>query len=102
MDFDGYASTSMKMRKLLIVSAGLGLVSISALAQEPATWRDPATECVYLKVENALSLRYRRDGSPDCPSVRQPPANATISQNDFQDLTRSIESLRRDIGSVHR
>jgi hypothetical protein len=92
--------TFMNMRKLLIVAASL--VSLPALAQEPATWRDPATECTYLKVESALTLRYRRDGSPDCPNVRQPPTNATITQSDFQDLTRSIESLRRDIGSVHR
>src|SRR4051812_1788173 len=46
--------TFVNMRKLLIVAASL--VSFPALAQEPATWRDPATECTYLKVESALTL----------------------------------------------
>jgi hypothetical protein len=91
------------MRRFLIIT-GLALTAAPALAQEaaPSTWRDPDTRCIYLKVGDALSLRYRRDGSPDCASVPQDTAGATITRNDFQDLSRSIEALRRDIGGMRR
>ena len=61
---------------------------------------------MYLKVGDALSLRYRRDGKPDCASVQQDNTDASITRSDLQELTqqmtRSIEELRRDIGAVRR
>src|SRR5215213_8377906 len=92
------------MRTLLIIVTGLAHAAAPALAQEaaPPTWRDPDTQCIYLKVGDPLGLRYRRDGSPDCASVPQDTAEATITRNDVQDLTRSIEALRRDIGGMRR
>lgn len=92
----------------IAIMAGLLVLATSATAQEapPATWRDPDTRCVYLKVGNALSLRYRRDGTPDCASVQRDSTDASITRGDLRDLTqqitRSIEDLRRDIGAVRR
>ncbi|MBJ6124868.1 hypothetical protein [Microvirga splendida] len=92
----------------IAIMAGLLVLATSATAQEapPATWRDPDTRCVYLKVGDALSLRYRRDGTPDCASVQQDSNDASITRGDLRDLTqqitRSIEDLRRDIGTVRR
>jgi hypothetical protein len=90
------------MRTPLIIVTSLALAAAPTLAQEtePPTWRDPDTQCIYLKNGDALSLRYRRDGSPDRASVRQDTAEATIARNDVQDLTPSIEALRRDIGGM--
>ena len=86
-----------------IAIAALALTT-PAMAQEtiPSTWRDPDSQCIYLKIGDTLSLRYRRDGTPDCVSVQRDTANATITQADFRELARSIEALRRDIGGVQR
>jgi hypothetical protein len=90
------------------IMAGLFVLATSATAQEtpPSPWRDPDTRCVYLKVGDTLSLRYRRDGTPDCASVQQDSTDASITRGDLRDLTqqitRSIEDLRRDIGAVRR
>jgi len=95
------------MIKIGIV-AGLLALTTSATAQEtpPATWRDPDTRCVYLKVGDTLSLRYRRDGTPDCASVQQDSTDRSITRGDLRNLTQqithSIEELRRDIGAVRR
>ena len=95
------------MIKIAII-AGLFAFATAATAQEtsPSTWRDPDTRCVYLKVRDTLSLRYRRDGTPDCASVQQDSTDASITRGDLRELTqqitRSIEDLRRDIGAVRR
>ena len=50
------------------------LLTGSASAQDnPSTWRDPETRCIYLKVGDSLSLRYRRDGSPIAQASRRSP-----------------------------
>jgi hypothetical protein len=88
----------------IAITAGMLVLAMPAMAQEtvPSTWRDPETRCVYFKVGDALSLRYRRDGTPDCANVQRDTSSETISRNDFRELTRSIEALRRDIGDVRR
>ncbi len=46
------------------------LAVVPALAQEPTLWRDPAQGCTYLVTpQGGVTLRYRRDGSPDCQDV---------------------------------
>ncbi len=95
------------MIKIAII-VGLFVLATPATAQEtpPATWRDPDTRCVYLKVGDTLSLRYRRDGTPDCASVQQDSTDASITRGDLREATqqivRSIEELRRDVGAVRR
>lgn len=92
----------------IAIMAGLLVLATSATTQEPppSTWRDPDTRCVYLKVEDTLSLRYRRDGTPDCVSVQQDRTDASITRGDLRDFTqqimRTIEELRRDIVAVRR
>ena len=92
----------------LAIMAGMFALAAPATAQETplSTWRDPETRCVYLKVGDTLSLRYRRDGKPDCASVQQDNTDASITRSDLRELTqqmtRSIEELRRDIGAVRR
>jgi hypothetical protein len=110
MDFQTH-STKSSQGELMIefaIIAALFVFATPATAQEtpPSTWRDPDTRCVYLKVGDALSLRYRRDGTPDCASVQQDSTDASITRGDLREATqqivRSIEDLRRDIGAVRR
>jgi hypothetical protein len=90
----------------IAITAGMIAVAMPAIAQEPApsTWRDPDTRCVYLKVGDSLSLRYRRDGTPDCASVERDIQDATITRSDLRDinqgLVRSVEELRREISGI--
>jgi hypothetical protein len=92
----------------IAIMAGLLVPVTPATAQETplSTWRAPETRCAYLKVGETLSLRYRRDGKPDCASVQQDNTDASITRSDLRELTqqmtRSIEELRRDIGGVRR
>jgi hypothetical protein len=92
------------MIKIAAAAASMIVLAAPSLAQEtpPSTWRDPETQCVYIKLGDTLSLRHRRDGTPDCVSVQREPANETITRNDFRELIRSIEALRRDVGDVRR
>ena len=49
---------------LLALVAGL----LPAAAQEPRLWRDPEQGCAYIITpQGGIGLRYKRDGSPDCP-----------------------------------
>ncbi len=90
------------------IMARMFALTTSATAQEtpPPTWRDPDTRWVYLKVGDALSLRYRRDGTPDCASVQQDSTDASIKRGDLRETTQqivsSIEELRRGIAAVRR
>lgn len=90
----------------IALAIGLFALAAPASAQEtaPSTWRDPDTRCVYLRIGDSLSLRYRRDGTPDCASVPSDVQDATITRSDLRDMTqgmtRTMDDLRRDISGV--
>ncbi len=57
------------MMRIVILTA-LVLSIGPAIAQEtPSIWRDPDGGCTYFKLGDTLSLRYQRDGLPDCPDA---------------------------------
>jgi hypothetical protein len=97
------------MRTVILIGSLLGLAP--AVAQEaPSVWRDPDGGCVYFKLGDTLSLRYKRDGSPDCPDARRetsPPSmitdqEQTVTRDDVRDVTRAIEGLSRRLDDVKR
>ncbi|WP_147023158.1 hypothetical protein [Microvirga aerophila] len=101
---------------MILVVGLLGLAP--ALAQDaPSLWRDPDGGCTYFKLGDTLSLRYQRDGFPDCPDCpdcpdarqetgRQPmPAvdqTGSVTRDDVRDITRAIEGLSRRLDDVKR
>ncbi len=98
------------MRAAILVA---GILCIApAMAQEaPSVWRDPDGGCVYFKLGHTLSLRYQRDGLPDCPDVRREtgpssmtPADQerTVTRDDVREVTRAIEGLSRRLDDVKR
>jgi hypothetical protein len=97
------------MRTVILVACLLS--TTPAIAQDaPALWRDPEGGCTYLKLGDTLSLRYQRDGLPDCPDARReanqslsPPDQAEpVTRNDVRDVTRAIEGLSRRMDDVRR
>jgi hypothetical protein len=59
----------------LLAATLLTLGAVPVLAQEPTLWRDPAQGCTYLVTpQGGVTLRYRRDGLPDCTDARPSPS----------------------------
>jgi len=98
------------MRTSIFVASILCLAP--AMAQEaPSVWRDPDGGCVYFKLGDTLSLRYQRDGLPDCPDVRRETIPTSVSstnqgtavtRDDVREVTRAIEGLNRRMDDVKR
>jgi hypothetical protein len=93
------------MRTVILIACLLGIAP--AIAQEaPSVWRDPEGGCTYLKLGDTLSLRYQRDGLPDCPDAGHeatPPDQAgSVTHDDVQDVTRAIENLSRKLDDLRR
>jgi hypothetical protein len=87
------------------------LVAAPAVAQDaPSVWRDPEGGCTYLKLGDTFSLRYQRDGLPDCPDARRetspsmspPDQTGSVTRDDVRDVTRAIEGLTRRLDDVKR
>src|ERR687889_1033425 len=98
------------MRTAILVASILCIAP--AMAQEaPSVWRDPDAGCMYFKLGDTLSLRYQRDGLPDCPDVRRetgpssmtpPDPETTVTRDDVREVTRAIEGLNRRMDDVKR
>jgi hypothetical protein len=98
------------MRTAILFVSLLGIAP--AIAQEaPTVWRDPDGGCMYFKLGDTLSLRYQRDGLPDCPDVRREtsPSSITptdqekvVTRDDVREVTRAIEGLNRRMDDVKR
>ena len=97
------------MRTMILVASFL--VTVPAFAQDaPSLWRDPDGGCTYFKLGDTLSLRYQRDGFPDCPDARRETAPAmpavdqtgSVTRDDVREVTRAIEGLSRRLDEVKR
>jgi hypothetical protein len=96
------------MRNLVLIASLLSTAPL--LAQDaPALWRDPEGGCTYFKLGDTLSLRYQRDGLPDCPDARRETGSSTssdqtaaVTRDDVRDVTRAIEGLSRRMDDVRR
>src|SRR5918997_1360823 len=97
------------MRTVILIASLLNTAPVMA-QDAPALWRDPDGGCTYFRLGDTLSLRYQRDGLPDCPNARheanQPPipsnGQAAVTRDDVRDVTRAIEGLSRRMDDVRR
>ena len=98
------------MRSTILLASLLSITP--AIAQEaPSIWRDPESGCTYLKIGETLSLRYQRDGLPDCPDVRRETRpslmtssdqETTVTRDDVREVTRAVERLSRQLEDVKK
>jgi hypothetical protein len=93
------------MRTIILIACLLSTAPV--LAQDaPALWRDPEGGCTYFKLGDTLSLRYQRDGLPECPDAKREasPSNGqgAVTRDDVRDVTRAIEGLNRRMDDVRR
>jgi hypothetical protein len=100
---------ALMMRTTILVASILSLAP--ARAQEaPSVWRDPDSGCTYFRLGDTLSLRYQRDGLPDCPDARREanpplmPSNdpAAVTRDDVRNVTHAIEGLSRKLDDLRR
>jgi hypothetical protein len=109
--FDGIRAVrhAVPMRTMILIASILS--TASAIAQDgPALWRDPDSGCTYFKFGDTLSLRYQRDGLPDCPDARReaspPPipsnGQGVVTRDDVRDVTRAVEGLSRKLDDLRR
>jgi hypothetical protein len=98
------------MRTVTLIAILLGIAPATA-QDAPTVWRDPDGGCLYFKLGDTLSLRYQRDGRPDCPDVRReigspsmtpPDPETTVTRDDVREVTRAIEGLNRRMDDVKR
>jgi hypothetical protein len=100
----GHAVT---MRSAILILGLLGIAPVVA-REGPSVWRDPDGGCIYFKLGDTLSLRYQRDGLPDCPDARRdlrppsPDQEQMLTRDDVRDVTRAIEGLSRRLDDFKR
>ena len=98
------------MRTVTLIALFLGIAP--AMAQDgPSVWRDPDGGCTYFKLGDTFSLRYQRDGLPDCPDVRRETSSSSmtptdqeraVTRDDVRNVTQAIEGLSRRLDDVKR
>jgi hypothetical protein len=98
------------MRTVTLIAILLGIAPATA-QDAPTVWRDPDGGCLYFKLGDTLSLRYQRDGLPDCPDIRRQIGSSSmastdpetaVTRDDVREVTRAIEGLNRRMDDVKR
>jgi hypothetical protein len=97
------------MMRIVVLVASILSIAPAVAQDAPALWRDPDGGCTYFRLGDTLSLRYQRDGLPDCPDAREtgspalpPGAAGAVSRDDVRDVTRAIEGLSRKLDDLKR
>src|SRR3712207_1859066 len=75
-------------RSVLATALAIAMVTSSLALDRPAVWRDPDTSCAYLSTpQGGISVRYRADGTIDCPNATQDGGSA---RGTLDDLAREL------------
>jgi hypothetical protein len=73
-----------------------------ALAQSPSLWRDPGQGCTYVVTpQGGVTLRYRRDGSPDCAEARTAPGFGSSGSPPVPETRSQLALTSRDLQSAN-
>ncbi len=89
-----------------VPAAALALaMGTPALAlDQPVVWRDPDTGCGYLLTpQGGVGIRYRADGTIDCPNASQEGGSARGALDGMtRELGRGVDTLRRELDRLRQ
>ena len=88
------------IRPLLAASVGMLWLTSAFALDQPVIWRDPDTGCGYfLTPQGGMSVRYRADGSIDCPAATR---EAAPGRGVLDELGRGLDALRRELDRLRQ
>ncbi len=91
------------IRSLCAVALPLMALTPALALDEPVVWRDPATGCGYfLTPQGGMAIRYRADGTIDCPDVPKSTAARGTLDDMAKELGRGLDSRRREMERLRR
>ncbi len=91
------------IRSLCAVALPLMALTPALALDEPVVWRDPATGCGYfLTPQGGMAIRYRADGTIDCPDVPKSTAARGTLDDMAKELGRGLDTLRREMERLRR
>ena len=89
-----------------ILAAAVGVLWLSPVfaLDQPVIWRDPDTGCGYfLTPQSGMTIRYRADGSIDCPNASREAAPGRGALDDLsRELGRGLDALRRELDRLRQ
>ena len=93
------------MTKAVVLAALASAWLAPAMAlDQPVIWRDPDTGCGYfLTPQGGMAIRYRADGSIDCPNAsREASPGRGVLEDMSRELGRGLDALRRELDRLRQ
>ena len=92
------------MTKLVLAALASAWLAPALALDQPVIWRDPDTGCGYfLTPQGGMSIRYRADGSIDCPNAsREASPGRGVLEDMSRELGRGLDALRRELDRLRQ
>ncbi len=92
------------IRAVLVTVLALAMGTPALALDQPVVWRDPDTGCGYLLTpQGGIDVRYRADGTIDCPKATQDSDSARGTLDDIaRELGRGLDTLRRELDRLRQ
>jgi hypothetical protein len=92
------------IRSVFAAALVVTMVTPAFALDQPVVWRDPETGCGYLLTpQGGVGIRYRADGTIDCPSATQESGSARGAlDNMTRELGRGLDTLRRELDRLRQ
>ena len=92
------------IRAVLAAALTLAMGTPALALDQPVVWRDPDSGCGYLLTpQGGIGLRYRADGTIDCPNASQEGGFARGTLDDMaRELGRGLDALRRELDRLRQ
>ncbi len=91
-------------RAVLAAALAIGIITPVLALDQPVVWRDPETGCGYLlTAQGGVGIRYRADGTIDCPNATRESGSARGTLDDMaRELGRGLDTLKRELDRLRQ